>query len=64
MMSMAGCEWGRDCWGEMYTYRELSNKLNRTYWEKFKDGLSDGFKWIKRRVWDSPKPEAEEKKVS
>lgn len=33
--------------GEMYNYRELSNKLNRTPWEKFKDGLSDGFKAAK-----------------
>ena len=49
VVNMAGCEWGRDCWGEMYNYRELSNKLNRTPWEKFKDGLSDGFKAIKMK---------------
>jgi mannan polymerase II complex MNN10 subunit len=36
---MAGCEWGRDCWGEMYNYRELSNRLNRNYWELFKEEL-------------------------
>lgn len=30
LVNMAGCEWGRDCWGEMYNYRELSNKLNRS----------------------------------
>ncbi|KAI9825272.1 MAG: alpha-1,6-mannosyltransferase [Thelocarpon impressellum] len=41
VVNMAGCEWGRDCWGEMYTYRELSNKLNRTLWEKLKDWISD-----------------------
>ncbi|KAF2146449.1 glycosyltransferase family 34 protein [Aplosporella prunicola CBS 121167] len=29
VVNMAGCEWGRDCWGEMYNYRELSNRLNR-----------------------------------
>ena len=46
VVNMAGCEWGRDCWGEMYHYRELSNRLNRTLWEKFKDGLSDSFKSI------------------
>lgn len=40
MVNMAGCQWGRDCWGEMYHYRELSNWLNRTRWERFKDGLS------------------------
>jgi mannan polymerase II complex MNN10 subunit len=41
---MAGCEWGRDCWAEMYSYRQLSNRLNRNPWEKFKDGISDFFK--------------------
>lgn len=41
LVNMAGCEWGRDCWGEMYNFRELSNYLNRTPWEKFKDGISD-----------------------
>ena len=44
LVNMAGCEWGRDCWGEMYNYRELSNRLNRSHWEKFKDGLSAVFK--------------------
>ena len=37
MVNMAGCEWGRDCWGEMYQYRELSNHLNRWWWERFKE---------------------------
>ncbi|OQO04177.1 hypothetical protein B0A48_10787 [Cryoendolithus antarcticus] len=37
LVNMAGCEWGRDCWGEMYNFRELSMKLNRNLWEKFKD---------------------------
>jgi len=44
VVNMAGCEWGRDCWGEMYNFRELSNKLNRTPWEKFKDGISERVK--------------------
>ena len=39
VVNMAGCEWGRDCWGEMYNFRELSNKLNRTLWEKFKEEI-------------------------
>lgn len=43
LVNMAGCEWGRDCWSEIYSYRELSNKLNRTPWEKFKDGVRE--KW-------------------
>ncbi|KAJ9157527.1 Alpha-1,2-galactosyltransferase [Pleurostoma richardsiae] len=37
VVNMAGCEWGRDCWGEMYNYRELSYYLNRTWWERFKE---------------------------
>ncbi|OJJ46199.1 hypothetical protein ASPZODRAFT_67584 [Penicilliopsis zonata CBS 506.65] len=39
LVNMAGCQFGRDCWGEMYQYRELSNWLNRTRWERFKEGL-------------------------
>jgi mannan polymerase II complex MNN10 subunit len=30
VVNMAGCEWGRDCWGEMFAFRKLSEKLNRT----------------------------------
>ncbi|KAI9806686.1 MAG: hypothetical protein M1825_006143 [Sarcosagium campestre] len=48
VVNMAGCEWGRDCWGEMYNFRELSNKLNRSPWEKFKDWISDSFKALTR----------------
>lgn len=50
IVNMAGCAWGRDCWGEMYNFRELSNKLNRTLWEKFKDGISHLWKklWGKK----------------
>ena len=58
VVNMAGCEWGRDCWGEMYNFRELSNKLNRTPWEKFKDSISDA---IKKRK-DAKQPSEEEKK--
>ena len=39
LVNMAGCEWGRDCWGEMYNYRELSYHLNRNPWERFKEDL-------------------------
>ncbi|MDI1491315.1 MAG: alpha-1,6-mannosyltransferase [Ramalina farinacea] len=49
VVNMAGCEWGRDCWGEMYNFRELSNKLNRTLWEKFKDSISDRIKAFKAK---------------
>lgn len=41
LVSLAGCKWGRDCWTEIYRYRELSNWLNRTRWEKFKDFFTD-----------------------
>jgi mannan polymerase II complex MNN10 subunit len=37
LVNMAGCEWGRDCWGEMYNYRELSNRLNRSWWAYLKE---------------------------
>ena len=50
MVNMAGCEWGRDCWAEIYNYRELSNKLNRTWWEKFKDFWSDRWRSF-RKNW-------------
>jgi len=60
VVNMAGCEWGRDCWGEMYNFRELSNKLNRTRWEKFKDEISDWFK--KRMEAGETKKKAEEEK--
>ncbi|EGO52769.1 hypothetical protein NEUTE1DRAFT_72749 [Neurospora tetrasperma FGSC 2508] len=39
LVNMAGCEWGRDCWGEMYNFRELSYHLNRSLWERFKEDL-------------------------
>ncbi|KAH8820409.1 glycosyltransferase family 34 protein [Xylogone sp. PMI_703] len=39
LVNMAGCEWGRDCWGEMYNFRELSYYLNRSWWERFKEDL-------------------------
>jgi mannan polymerase II complex MNN10 subunit len=58
MVNMAGCEWGRDCWGEMYNYRQLSHKLNRNLWEKFKDWVSDTF----NRVVKGEKKKEEPKK--
>ncbi|KAI1813589.1 galactosyl transferase GMA12/MNN10 family protein [Poronia punctata] len=39
LVNMAGCEFGRDCWGEMYNFRELSYYLNRNPWERFKEDL-------------------------
>lgn len=47
LVNMAGCEWGRDCWGEMYHYRQLSNKLNRSRWEKFKDWIGSAVRLMR-----------------
>ncbi|KAL1955900.1 hypothetical protein VTO42DRAFT_7973 [Malbranchea cinnamomea] len=44
VVNMAGCQWGRDCWSEIYHYRKLSDWLNRNPWEKFRDGVSGFFK--------------------
>lgn len=45
LVNMAGCEWGRDCWGEMYNYRELSNYLNRTFGQRLQDFFRDFMKY-------------------
>lgn len=50
LVNMAGCEWGRDCWGEMYNFRELSNRLNRGRWEKFKDKLNGFIGKLKEKL--------------
>ncbi|KAG5915178.1 hypothetical protein E4U42_000109 [Claviceps africana] len=52
VVNMAGCEWGRDCWGEMYHYREFSYWLNRNPWERFKEDFVAliWFKLTGRRV--------------
>lgn len=34
VVNMAGCDWGRDCWGEMDYYKSLSKKLHKP-WFKF-----------------------------
>ncbi|KAI0388690.1 galactosyl transferase GMA12/MNN10 family-domain-containing protein [Xylariaceae sp. FL0594] len=39
LVNMAGCEFGRDCWAEIYNFRELSYYLNRNPWERFKEDL-------------------------
>lgn len=59
IVNMAGCEWGRDCWGEMYNFRELSNRLNRSRWEKFKDGISDRIKAARKK--NKPKEDGTKK---
>ncbi|KAJ6006904.1 hypothetical protein N7451_004848 [Penicillium sp. IBT 35674x] len=44
LVNMAGCMFGRDCWAEIYKYREITERLNRTPWEVLKDTLSGAFK--------------------
>lgn len=43
VINLAGCKNNRDCWTEIYWYRELSNWLNRNPWEIFKDTTADFF---------------------
>ncbi|RAH73895.1 putative alpha-1,6-mannosyltransferase subunit [Aspergillus aculeatinus CBS 121060] len=41
LVNMAGCNFGRDCWGEMYQYREYSKQLNRPPWDRFRERLNE-----------------------
>jgi mannan polymerase II complex MNN10 subunit len=61
MVNMAGCEWGRDCWAEMYKYRNLSKKLNRSRWEKVKDALADRWKSVRDRARDRSRGDDKDK---
>lgn len=36
-VNMAGCQWGRDCWNELYEFRRISQMLNRNVFVKVKD---------------------------
>ncbi|EFY98616.2 galactosyl transferase GMA12/MNN10 family protein (glycosyl transferase family 34) [Metarhizium robertsii] len=51
VVNMAGCEWGRDCWGEMYHYREFSYWLNRNPWERFKEDFIALIWWKLTGKW-------------
>ena len=33
IVNMAGCEWGRDCWGEMEHFKALSKRLHKRWWK-------------------------------
>lgn len=33
VINMAGCEYGRDCWGEMEHYKALLKKLQKKWWQ-------------------------------
>jgi mannan polymerase II complex MNN10 subunit len=60
VVNMAGCEWGRDCWGEMYEYRKLSESLNRGPMKKFGSWIKDSFKAATSRA--QPKQDAAAKR--
>lgn len=62
LVNMAGCHWGRDCWGEMYSFRQLSIKLNRGRWHKLKDWVSDSIKDMKTKKKDTETQKEKEKK--
>ncbi|KAJ5081163.1 hypothetical protein N7456_013401 [Penicillium angulare] len=49
VVNMAGCMFGRDCWAEMYNYRELSNQLNRRWW----GSVTSAFGGMYERVFPS-----------
>jgi mannan polymerase II complex MNN10 subunit len=48
LVNMAGCEWGRDCWGEIYHFRELSYSMNKGRWESFVDAVRAVWKNFKK----------------
>lgn len=62
ILNLAGCDWGRDCWSELYYARQRSVWLNRTRWEKFKDGISSAFNKVKG-VFRAPKEETKDRKT-
>ncbi|KAL2860938.1 putative alpha-1,6-mannosyltransferase subunit [Aspergillus lucknowensis] len=41
LVNMAGCDFGRDCWDELYQYREYSAWLNRGLWARIQDSFLD-----------------------
>ncbi|RMZ86384.1 hypothetical protein DV736_g6393, partial [Chaetothyriales sp. CBS 134916] len=49
VINMAGCEWGRNCWDEIYHYHELSDRLNRSRLQKIWDWSVESFRAIRKR---------------
>lgn len=45
VVNMAGCQFGRDCWAEMFHHRQLSNWLNRTRWDLIRLAVKN---WVKK----------------
>lgn len=46
VVNMAGCSFGRDCWSEIYNYREISKRHNRSLWTMLKDGVDSIYEWV------------------
>lgn len=46
VVNMAGCSFGRDCWAEIYNYREISERHNRSRWAKVQDAISAAFQGL------------------
>ncbi|CAG8251427.1 unnamed protein product [Penicillium olsonii] len=52
VVNMAGCMYGRDCWSEIYYYRELSKWLSRPLWTRFKDSVLDTYDGLRGKAKD------------
>ncbi|KAF7716594.1 Mannan polymerase II complex MNN10 subunit [Penicillium ucsense] len=50
VVNMASCMLGRDCWSEIYTYRAISNDLNRSPW----DGVSEQIRGVRAKIFGAP----------
>ena len=48
LVNMAGCEWGRDCGGEMYNFRRLSEHLHRGRLVRFKGWIGEVLQGMKK----------------
>ncbi|CAG8207243.1 unnamed protein product [Penicillium salamii] len=50
VVNMAGCMFGRDCWSEIYYYRELSKWLSRPLWIRFKESVIDAYDGLRGKI--------------
>ncbi|KNG80615.1 alpha-1,6-mannosyltransferase subunit, partial [Aspergillus nomiae NRRL 13137] len=41
MVNLAGCDFGRDCWSEMWEYRRISQAINRPWRERVEDKATE-----------------------
>lgn len=45
VVNMAGCQFGRDCWAEIYKYRAISNGHNHSWWRSLLDRIGSIREW-------------------